>query len=448
MNREELTPIRKLLRARIQLQDKAYFIYSVLCYSSYRIATPKEVEKWEHKTAYANALGDIAVAAEYIEGKSDNFVEALLYHEVVHLVLMHPILCKGRIRDLWNIAADIKSNQYVKEATHADGTKYTVPHSWPQANNWGKYELEMMMPDGTKRIMATVEDCKKKSAITIYDELYEQLRDNNQIISSGAYGSSKPEEEGDQQPGDGEGSEGEGDDQSDGSPNHDGWDDKVEGKSSREVTEELRDRIRDAYESAQRQGTLPDGLGRSIGELLESKTNWKFLLKSLVVSAMPYEYSYRLPDKRSYSTGVYLPHVEKESSDVIVAIDTSGSISKDDLTSFLSEIVAMSRQCHNLNMEVIVCDAAVHEVYPVRNGYISDIMNIEMKGGGGTSHVPVYEYCNKRRGNAKLLINFTDGFTSFPDPKDVNIETLWVLVENSIPIDRIPFGHVIRIGVG
>ena len=445
MFEQELTPIRKLLRARIQLQDKAYFIYSVLCYSKYRIASPKEVEKWEHKTAYANALGDIAVASEYIEKESDGFVEALLYHEVIHLVLMHPILCKGRVRDLWNIAADIKANQYVQE------DKYSVPVDWVQANLWGQYELEVIMPDGTKSVIATVDGCNKKSAITIYDELFEQLKDNIQMMNSGMYGSSKGKEPGE---GEGEGSEGDGDGQpgdgeqsGKGAPNHDGWDDKVEGKSSKEVTEELRERIRDAYESAQRQGTLPAGLGRSIGELLETKTNWKLMLQSMVISAMPYEYSYRLPDKRSYATGIYLPHVEKESSDVIIAIDTSGSIGKDDLTSFLSEIVAMSRQCHNLNMEVIVCDAVVHEVYPVRNGHISDIMSIEMKGGGGTSHVPVYEYCNKHRGNAKLLINFTDGFTSFPDAKDVNIETLWVLTENSAPLDSFPFGHVIRIGV-
>jgi len=448
MFEQKLSPSRKLLRARIQLQDKAYFIYSVLVYSKYRIAPPKEVERWEHKTAYANALGDIAVAAEYIEDKSDNFVEALLYHEVAHLVLMHPILCLGRVRSLWNISADIKSNQYVDEGG------YNVPPDWIQAPKWGEFELEMEMLDGTKEVIATVDECGKKSAITIYDELYEQLKDNMKMMAGGKFGDNMPggkgsggdsgdDGEGDEEEGEGQGQDG---DSSKNIPNHGGWEDKVGSKSREEVTNELKDRIRDAYESAKRQGTLPAGLGRSIGELLESKTNWKDILRATITSAMPYEASYRLPHKRSYATGIYMPHIEKESSDVVIALDTSGSISQDELTSFISEIVAMSRQCHNLNMEIIICDAEIHEVYPVRNGSINDIMKIEAKGGGGTSHIPVFEYCKKNKVNGKLLINFTDGFTSFPEPGDVSIETLWVLTENSIAPEKIPFGHVIRIG--
>jgi len=85
-------------------------------------------------------------------------------------------------------------------------------------------------------------------------------------------------------------------------------------------------------------------------------------------------------------------------------------------------------------------------VYPIRNGSIDDIMKIEAKGGGGTSHIPVFEYCKEHKAGGKLLINFTDGFTDFPEPKDVSIETLWVLTENSIAPEKIPFGHVIRIG--
>jgi len=428
MYEERLSPSRQLLRARTQLQKKAYFIYSILVYSKYRIAPPEEVEQWEHKTARANMLGDIDVAAEYIEDKSDNFVEALLYHEVIHLVLMHPVLCKGRIRELWNIAADIKANSYVSQGG------YNVPSEWIQADMRGIFELKVTMPDGTQEAIATVEGCNSKSAITIYDELYEQLKDNAQIMSGGKFGDRKGSKKSDKGNVSGE------------VPNHDGWEDEVDGKSRERVINELKDRVRDAYETAKRQGTLSGDLERSIGELLESKTSWKDILKATIISAMPYETSYRLPHKRSYAIGIYMPHIEKESSDVIIALDTSGSISQNHLAAFVSEIVAMSRQCHNLNMEVIICDADIHEVYPVRNGSIDDIMAIKMSGGGGTSHIPVFEYCKTHKSGAKLLVNFTDGFTTFPKPEDVSIETLWVLTENSIAPEKIPFGRVIRMG--
>jgi predicted metal-dependent peptidase len=106
----------------------------------------------------------------------------------------------------------------------------------------------------------------------------------------------------------------------------------------------------------------------------------------------------------------------------------------------------MARQCHNLNMKIIICDAKIHEVYDIRNGNIKDIMAIKIKGGGGTSHMPVYEYMEKYHGQAKLLINFTDGFTQYPDHDPLpNMETVWVLTQNSINPERIPFGHVIRL---
>lgn len=465
----KLDPHRKLLRARIQLQNKAYFIYHILFYAKYKIASTEEVAHWPHKTACANSIGDIAVAADYIKDEDDKFVESLLYHEAVHLVLMHPILAKGRIRELWNISADVKVSQFVKEGGYNPGKDACV------ADYNGTFRLEELH-NGTKVTIAEVENCDAKSSIRIYDELYEQLnkagRIRKIIIRGGNYGDGrKPEPNGrngkdkGEGKGQGEGEDGEGsgskpgddnsenetpgssrgDGLSDQAANHHGWDEKPEGKTDAEISKELKDRIRDAYTSAKARGNMPAGLARSVEKLLESKTDWRFILKKTVISAMPYEQSYRLPDKRSYATGVYMPHIEKESADVIISIDTSGSIGKKELTAFLSELVAMSRQCHNLNMEIIICDAEIQDIYPIKNGNIADIMAIKMKGGGGTSHIPVFEYCKKYKKAAKLLINFTDGFTVFPEKKDVNIETLWVLTKNSIAPEHIPFGLVIRL---
>ncbi len=464
----KLDPHRKLLRARIQLQNKAYFIYHILFYAKYKIASTEEVAHWPHKTACANSIGDIAVAADYIKDEDDKFVESLLYHEAVHLVLMHPILGKNRIRELWNISADVKVSQFVIEGGYNPGKDACV------ADYKGVFKLEELQPDGTKVAIATVENCDEKSSIRIYDELYEQLnkagRIQKIIIRSGSYGDGKKLKpgdgngegsgsgEGEEKDGEGSGSEPGDDDNeketsdssggdglSDQAANHHGWEEKPEGKTDAEISKELRDRIREAYTSAKARGNMPAGLARSVEKLLESKTDWRFRLKKTIISAMPYEQSYRLPDKRSYATGVYMPHIEKESADVIISIDTSKSIGKKELTAFLSELVAMSRQCHNLNMEIIICDAEIHEIYPIKNGNIADIMAIKMKGGGGTSHVPVFEYCKKYKKAAKLLINFTDGFTAFPEKKDVNIETLWVLTKNSIAPEHIPFGLVIRL---
>lgn len=413
-----MTPEERVLRARIRLQRKAMFIYSILFYATYRIADDRE--RAPIHTAFADALGNIVVFPEYIKNKNDDYIAMILYHEAVHLVLKHPLLCKGRIRMLWNIAADIKANQYCAEA------KYEIPKTWIHNEAFfpGSTQYEITI-NGKKY---TIQDYANKSAIRIYDELYDMLDKDNQITHiklSGRFG--------DNCPGDG----GQGQEH----PAHFLWGEMT--AEQREAIEDIvNDRIRRAYVSSKMRGDLPAGLGRLIGDILEAKMGWKSMLRSMITAVMPHEPSYDKPHKRTYACRYYIPHIKKENVDVIVSIDTSGSVSQDDLTLFLSEIVGMARQCHSINMTIIVCDAEIHTVLPVRNGSIKTIMGLEIKGGGGTSHLPVYAWCDKNMGNASLLINFTDGYTCFP--KKTKIPTLWVVNSQGADKEHFPFGKVAK----
>jgi predicted metal-dependent peptidase len=66
-------------------------------------------------------------------------------------------------------------------------------------------------------------------------------------------------------------------------------------------------------------------------------------------------------------------------------------------------------------------------------------------GGGGTSFIPVFEYVNVEARDAKLLIYFTDGYGSFPEPHDVEIPTIWVSTSRGAEKEHYPFGTVIKI---
>jgi predicted metal-dependent peptidase len=93
---------------------------------------------------------------------------------------------------------------------------------------------------------------------------------------------------------------------------------------------------------------------------------------------------------------------------------------------------------------LIVCDCEIKDVYEIKNGTIDTILNLKIKGGGGTSHIPVYEYVKSNLPNTKFIINFTDGYTTFPI--DESIRTIWVLTKNGIDESNIPFGEVIKLG--
>ena len=139
--------------------------------------------------------------------------------------------------------------------------------------------------------------------------------------------------------------------------------------------------------------------------------------------------------------------IEKEKIEVMVWVDTSGSISQDELVMFMSEVVAILRQFRNVDLTIGDCDCQVNSVKEFRNASLDDVLKrFKLRGGGGTSHLPVFNWINKNKPNTKLVICFTDGFTSFPAKKDVRANVLWVVAGQwRAASDVFPFGEVIEL---
>ena len=149
------------------------------------------------------------------------------------------------------------------------------------------------------------------------------------------------------------------------------------------------------------------------------------------------------PSRRSRVLGIYMPSVKRESINIAISVDTSGSIRQEELSEFLGEIVSIAKSFNNINMTLIICDSEIKDVYEVRNGNIQTILDLKIRGGGGTSHKPIYDYVKNNLPNTRFIINFTDGYTSFPDSEEV--KTIWVLTKDSISEDRLPFGEAIKL---
>jgi predicted metal-dependent peptidase len=141
------------------------------------------------------------------------------------------------------------------------------------------------------------------------------------------------------------------------------------------------------------------------------------------------------PSKRSESTGVYMPFQLKENIDIVVAIDSSGSISDEDMTDFMSEMIGISKSFSAIRMTVLVCDAKIQSVQEITNGFSPK--DIKLAGFGGTSFKPVFSWISENKPSAKLLVYFTDGYGDFPSSE--TIKTLWVLPNDN----KVPFGEKI-----
>jgi predicted metal-dependent peptidase len=174
---------------------------------------------------------------------------------------------------------------------------------------------------------------------------------------------------------------------------------------------------------------------------LEPKLDWRQLLYKHILNLVPIDYRLTPPSKKSHSLGIYLPSVHKERFECVVAIDTSGSISQEMLKDFVSEVLGILLSFESAEVHVISCDAQVQTVQTVSN--FIEVSDIEVKGGGGTSFVPVFEYLKENLPDTKLVIYLTDGYGTFPN--DEEFRTIWLITSRDV---QPPFGERVQYEVG
>src|SRR5207253_6141714 len=88
------------------------------------------------------------------------------------------------------------------------------------------------------------------------------------------------------------------------------------------------------------------------------------------------------PNRQYIASGLYLPSVERRGlGEIVVAVDTSGSIGRLELEQFAAEISAISEEANPEAIHVVYCDAAVQCAQQFGP---SEPVRLEPKGGGGT----------------------------------------------------------------
>lgn len=124
-----------------------------------------------------------------------------------------------------------------------------------------------------------------------------------------------------------------------------------------------------------------------------------------------------------------------------MAIDTSASVTADDVAKILREVLAiLARRKHVLT--VIECDSKVQRVYQLKSA--NDIPT-SVTGRGGTAFTPVIEYVNNDRYfRDALLIYFTDGYGEREIPRPKTYRNLWVILGDPEDLSlKEPYGTVI-----
>lgn len=364
----------------------------------------------------------------------------VLAHEVWHSVLLHFARLQNRDRKLFNIAADLEIHFTLK------GESMREPFVLPHDPNWeglSAEEIYERLSDFLKAQAGAAPgkgDGKKSGAFGNGQSGFDKhVYQNDSCPMPDAQGSGNGEADG--KPGSTPEAQGTGNREADGEPGP-GPEAQASAKEmvidkdytphvSSEAVERSRSRtIASAQQVERTQGKLPAGIQSLLDKLQRPSLPWQEMLKQFVTTCYGGKRRWLPPARRHVWQDLYLPSMRDEALKAVVAIDTSGS-TQGDLPVFFAELVSLMKSFGKFDLDVIQCDAAVHDVKHFSEARLpAPDQKWEVKGGGGTDFRPVFEYIRKKmREQPDLLLFFTDGFGTAPEQRPP-YPVMWVLTRD------------------
>lgn len=425
---EKLSVEDKIIKSKIKIQQVSPFF-------SYLLMHMKFQRNDRAHTIGVDPDGNVFWNKNWMEKLSEAETTTVLAHESCHVILRHCERAKTREKNTWNKAVDCVSNQMLIQNGFTDFPKGGIIPRNDSFHNMG----------------IDVDEISKKTAEEIYDELSKAKEEQGKHKKKGK---GKKDDEDSDENGEGDGDseyefdehipdvQNENKDAKDMKDAQDKNEDSGEGKysdsenkepniSKNEDLDEKWARILSEAETHSRMaGKETAGMDRYVDKLLNPKRNWKNILYREVTNEMAVDTTWNRPSRRSESIGIYLPSQKKENINLAVAIDSSGSVTDEELKSFLSHTRDVIASFANINLTVVVCDSQVKKVHEFNHANINDVKKIEVKGRGGTAFTPVFDYLAKNKPDIKLVIYLTDGdcFEKFKIEK-YRGRVLWVLTK-------------------
>jgi predicted metal-dependent peptidase len=214
--------------------------------------------------------------------------------------------------------------------------------------------------------------------------------------------------------------------------------------SQQRNAQEWKSQVAAGVAAQKAQGKLPAGLERIFGEVLEPKVDWREKIQALFARRLGSgARDWKRPDRRLIVRDIYAPgRAGFGSGVVVVGADTSGSVGPKELDMFFAEIAGILEDVKPKALYILWCDAHVHDVDECEDpSDLNAIRRKGVKGGGGTSFVPVFEKIDELGIVPEALVYLTDGQGTFPS-KAPSYPVIW---GNIYPQSTYPWGDVVDI---
>lgn len=344
---------------------------------------------------------------KFVMRLTDSEIDFVLKHEIMHCCLQHCIRGKGKNQHFFNIACDIVVNSNIMQSMGV--STFTVDGE----------EVMHLTPDKREGFLFSAEE--------VYDMLmskYETLtRDVEEVLKEieRDYGV--------------------------GIDNHEIWSAVPLGDS---LSDEWKIHLKAAVIKAGNNGECPPSARKMLEDLnCESKLNWKAVLHDFIKEINDkHDFSFTPPDRRFSAGEFILPAFTEAHSESVdnlwFLIDTSGSISIEELTSAFVEVKSAIEQFDYLSGKLSFFDTSVS--MPKDFNSVEDLKEIEPVGGGGTSFHCIFEYMQDyfEENLPTAVIVLTDGYAIYPE-EDIamGVPVLWMI--SGANEDNSPWGVTIHI---
>lgn len=194
-----------------------------------------------------------------------------------------------------------------------------------------------------------------------------------------------------------------------------------------------------AMESARLRGKLPGNIERLFLKVMEPEIDWTEKVRTTLSRRLGNSgSSWNTLDEHLIHRGIGAPgRVAYGAGYIVVAWDTSGSMTQDDMDRGASETKGIIGDVRPRRLTVMQCDMRVTEAFDCDDE--DDLMRRKIKGGGGTDFKPVFDWIDKEGERPDALIYFTDTQGSFP-AQEPDYPVIWVSL---IPGQSVPWGDLI-----
>ena len=204
----------------------------------------------------------------------------------------------------------------------------------------------------------------------------------------------------------------------------------ISDEEQKELAKDIDDVIR---QGALLAGKTGSGGDRTLEQFLEPQVNWREVLREFITDTCSGgDFStYNKPNRRYLHLDLIMPSgISEQVEELVLAIDTSGSIGQRELTTFLSEVKGICDTVNPSKVRVLYWDTQVcrDEVYEMDK--LDDLPQSTKPSGGGCTEVEcVPEYMGEHGIKPQATIVLTDGYLGGSWGK-WTCPTLWVILDN------------------